>query len=212
MKIGVYSVGSGVHHDISRFLLESLKSYMPDVPVFHLTDEATECFAEPIRRPLKPLAVHRLEFHAELPGEWLFVDTDIVFTQDVRSVFDQDFDIAYAQRQDDCEYSRAMPVNLGVIFSRCNQFWKDIQPAVEKLPQRLKDWDGAQLATGWYATRPESWWVKRGHKPYKILKLPQEYNYAPEHKDDVSAAILHYKGKKKSFLGPEFAIKSIRPN
>ena len=209
MKIGVYSVGAGAHHEVAKFLLESLKKHMLDVPVFHLTDEETPAFAEPIRKPFQPLSVHRTQFCAELEGDWLYLDTDIVLTRDVRGIFDQDFDLAYAERDEDNDYARSMPVNLGVIFSRTTKFWQDILPAVLQLPPRLQAWEGAQLATGWYVTRSESWFTDRGYKPYKILKLPSEYNHAPENENDTQAAILHYKGKRKRWLG--FPIDSIRP-
>ena len=201
MKIGFYSTGAGPHNEVAKGMLASAKEFMPDIPVFHLTDGETEALAEPIRlSEPKPLALNRITHYSKLEGDWLFVDTDILFTRDVRHVFSQPFDIAFAKRDEDNQYCRAMPYNLGVCFSRCREFWLDIIPAVEELPPRVQEWDGAQLAAGWYATRP---WC-----PYRILELPAEYNYPPKSQEDRSGAILHYKGRLKRWLGVDTPIRA----
>lgn len=202
MKLGFFSEGPGPHHEMGRLMLASVAKHMPGLKCYHLTDATTEALAEPIRlaEPM-PLAVKRTAFYAQLLGDWLYVDTDIIFTRDVRDIFEQDFDVAFAKRGEVNDYARAMPYNLGVVFSRNPRFWADILPAIKDLPPKLQAWDGAQLAAGWYATRE---WC-----PYKILELPEEYNHAPAHEHDTSAAILHYKGKLKRWLGYE--IGGIRP-
>ena len=202
MNIGFFSTGSGPHNDVAQHMLASVEKHMPDIPVFHLTDDVTPALATPIRlAEPKPLALKRAKFYASLRGDWLFIDTDIVFTRDVRSVFDQDFEVAFARRTEVNQYTTAMPYNLGVCFSRNPHFWADLIDAISKLPPKLQEWDGAQLASSWYATRN---WC-----PYKILELDPEYNHAPENEVDTNAAILHYKGKRKRWLG--HPIKSIRP-
>ena len=176
---------------MAKLMLASAKKHMPGLKLYHLTDADTEALAEPIRIPeALPLAVKRTQFYAQLMGDWLYVDTDILFTRDVRDIFDKEFDLAFAKRNEVNDYARAMPYNLGVVFSRNHRFWADILQAVKDLPPKLQEWDGLQLASGWYATRK---WC-----PYKILELPGEYNYTPKSKDeDVSdKAIVHYKGLK----------------
>ena len=191
MKIGFYSTGKGSHVDMAKGMIASVKRHMPDIPLFHLTDGDTEALGEPIRlAEPKPLALNRITHYSRLIGDWLLVDTDIIFNRDVREVFNQPFDVAFAERDEKNDYCTAMPYNLGVVFSRNWQFWADIVPAVQGLPPKLQEWEGGQLASGWYATRD---WC-----PYKILKLPAEYNYCPKSKDeDVSGkAIVHYKGRR----------------
>ena len=181
-------------------MLASAKEFMPDIPVYHLTDGETEALAEPIRlSEPKPLALNRISHYSRLGGDWLFVDTDIVFNRDVRNIFDQDFELAFAARDEVNDYCTAMPHNLGVCFSRNTHFWQDIIPAIKDLPPKLQQWEGAQLAAGWYFTRD---WC-----PHKRLILPAEYNYCPksETEDISSKAIVHYKGKKpKRWLQDQF--------
>jgi hypothetical protein len=198
MQIGYFVQGEGIHLDMAKHLIASVKKAMPDVDVFQLTDGVTPCQdgARAIRlHDDVPMAVRRMALHASLPGEWLFVDTDVVFQKDVRDVFDSPFDIAVTDRVGSAwEHSpdvKHMPYNMGVTFSRNPKFWERAKEILLTLPSELQAWVGDQLV------------VCELQKQFRTKVLPGHiYNFTPwERTDDRShAAIVHYKGQRKSWL------------
>lgn len=171
---------------------------MPDVELALLTDDKTPAFdgIEAIRIGGDvPMGVRRM-MHYAMPGEWLFLDTDVVFRKDVRHVFDKPFDVAVATRDgtymQGTQYAELMPYNTGVVFSRNPEFWKKLVPELRKLSPDYQRWGGEQMLIGML--------VKAGIFQTEIL--PSAYNFTPEKRDeDVShAAILHLKGPRKAWI------------
>ena len=199
MKIGFFAQGEGPHLDIAQKLIDSAKAVMPGVEIYQLTDDKTPALATPIRATGNmPMGVRRLVHYAQLPGDWLFVDTDIVFQKDVRDVFDKPFDVAVASRAETymarthIEYSHIMPYNFGVIFSRNVFVWRTIIPQLLQLNDKIQRWGGEQFLLGRMAS---------DNKLFNFHILPSSYNYPPEQEgEDLSHAhIVHFKGKRKNF-------------
>jgi len=184
-------------------MARSVKATMPGVPVVQLTDERTAAVAvvdEVLRLPDEPMARLRMRHQMSVDGEWLFVDTDIIFQKDVRKVFEEPFDVALTTRnwkhlRRAAGFAERMPFNVGVVFSRCPAFWKDVYKRLGKLSQESQQWMGDQQAICDLV----------GDAPkYQIAFLKgSRYNLPPAYEDDDegvnqkmirSASILHYKG------------------
>jgi hypothetical protein len=136
--------------------------------------------------------------HASLTGDWLFVDTDVVFQKDVRHVFDSEFDIACTDRKgtvwDNTWYSDLMPFNMGVTFSRRPEFWQAVLEDLKDMPLKFQKWEGDQLAVG------------KLYRDWNTKVLPGlVYNFTPvEREEDRShAAIVHFKGPRKDWIEDE---------
>ncbi|HEY6028808.1 MAG TPA: hypothetical protein VIV09_18105 [Pseudolabrys sp.] len=189
----------GEHHrHLAEMLVASISKVMPEVPVFHLTDG--HCPTVPGTEVLRihgamPMGVRRVS-HYIRPGEWCFVDTDVLFKKDVRPVFDKPFDVALCSRKgtymEGTEYAKEMPHNFGVVFSRQPEFWREVLMQLKKLPPELQEWEGEQALTGIFAKHPK----------YKVEILSSAYNFTPKARDeDVShASILHLKGHRKAWM------------
>ncbi len=197
MRIAFFVQDTGIHWDIAKYLVESVRKSMPDVDVFQLTDESCPVVdgVEAIRIPGEmPMGVRRIQHYASLEGDWCFVDTDVLFMQDVRDVFSEPFDIAVASREGSSlvgsEYAQVFPYNFGVVFSRSPEFWREALKKMEKLPPEMQRWGGEQWVTGKL--------VDSGG--YKVKVLPREYNFTPEKGELMVAKILHMKGPRKKLI------------
>ncbi len=214
MNIGFYLVWEKkpLYYLLADIMVASAKKHMPNVPVIQLTDEKSPIVngVDDVRRiPKRPLPAMRAAHFASCEGDWLFVDTDVVFQQSVEHVFDRkyalgfdqpigDFDIAVAARRDgpDAEYTkeRGMPYNAGVIFSRSPAFWLVVSAIVN-----LPDTDP------WYGDQKALCTVIAGDK-FNVLELPSAYNFAPKDgADDAShALVVHCKGDRKDWMLDRF--------
>ncbi len=197
MKIGFYAQGVGEHLEIAKHLIASAKRVMPDVPVFQLTDMDTPALCPAIRLPENiPMGVRRLQHYATLRGDWCFVDSDVIFQRDVRSVFDDGFDVAVVSRigtyMENSVYTKTFPYNFGVVFSRCQEFWASCLPILQKMTPALQEWEGEQRAMCEIAASG----------PFKIEVLPSEYNFTPKTREEdfSDKAIIHYKGMRKAWI------------
>lgn len=198
MHLGFYVQGPGIHWDIAKHLIASARRVMPDVPIFQLTDGETPAHEDVgiVRLPGEmPMAVRRMKLHAMLGGEWLFVDSDVVVRQDVRSVFDKPFDVAVTDRigsawanSPDVE---GMPYNMGVTFSRNPKFWAKAAKILQTAPPQLQEWEGDQRV------------VCSMTKNWNTLVLPGHvYNFTPYKRDEdrSHAALIHFKGPRKAWI------------
>lgn len=185
MRVGYYHAGPRSLY--AEAMVDSVRRVMPDVEVVHLTATAT------------PIALAVLEAYASVDGEWVFVDTDVVFQEDVRHVFEQPFDIAVATREgtfmdgeDGSKFMARMPWNKGVVFSRSRAFWQRAYGRLLGMKSSQQDWMGDQqamcdvLQSGAFA----------------VLTLPNRYNYPPKFRgEDVrDKAALHFKGNRKAWM------------
>mgnify|MGYP000066486456 CR=1 FL=1 len=206
MTIGVFhiAVGPTVHLQLAANLIASVRRTMPGVPIAHLTDQETAPLADVdfvIRHTSRPpVALGCLDAYAHAgPGDWLFLDTDVVVQRDVRPVFDLAFDVAVATREGTLrpneigtKFMARMPFNKGAVFSRCAEFWGDAVRACLTMPAKRQQWMGDQLAMNE---------VIDGGR-YRVVVLPNTYNYPPKTRGDVDArskAILHFKGNRKAW-------------
>lgn len=197
MNIGFYLQGFAKYGAMAERLVASANAVMPGVPVYQLTDD--KCPAIPgtlvLRIPGEiPMGTRRVMHYAALDGEWCFVGADVLFLQDVRPVFDKEFDIAMADRKgtelEGSGYETVMPYNFDVAFSRSRRFWGVVLDVLKQIPERYQEWGGEQCVTC------------RVLDQAKFLALPRKFNYTPESKLDPlkDVAVLHLKGKKKTWF------------
>lgn len=206
MRVGFFFQDNGPKSDgvldIAENLLDSVKKSMPGVEVHQLTDgdsrilDGVDGFHR--MRGVVPMGVRRMSHYAELDGDWLFVDTDVVVRQDVRDVFDSAFDVALTDRvgtyMEGTPYANVMPYNFGVIFSRSKAFWESAREYLLMLPAKYQEWEGEQRVIAHMMT------LGLG---FNVKVLPGlKYNFPPlSGSEDVEhAAIVHYKGAAKRFI------------
>jgi lipopolysaccharide biosynthesis glycosyltransferase len=192
--------------------MASVAATMPDVAVVQFTDEKTppvDGAFEVIRGKRRPMALMRFWHQSQVKGDWLFVDTDVVFQRDVRSVFDQPFDIAVTVRdwphlKRASGFAERMPFNAGVVFSRTRKFWSRAYKRLLEMPVELHDFMGHQQVICDLVTE------KRFHVAYvkgsRYNCPPYIDGGKPGGDPDLSAAmeqqaaILHYKGPVRKAL------------
>lgn len=203
MNIGFYLTFPQGGDDCTNYvladiLLRSIRLKMPGMKVTQFTDSKSPGVYgvdEVRRKPNAPLPLLRSAHFADVDGDWLFLDTDIVIQADVRSVFDDSFDIALCDRESgpavDEEFARQMPHNVGVIFSRSKNFWQTVHDRVRE-EKNLDPWLGDQKIICELANGGE----------YNFKVLSGKFNHTPaEAKDDTGhAAIVHYKGNRKEWM------------
>lgn len=200
VRVGFYCQTPGPHLDMAKYLIRSVRKSMPGVEIVHLTNG--ECPKHPeaddVRRVSGlPMAVTRITHHAELAGDWLFIDTDCLVIKDVRSVFRRDFEIGLTDRKgsiwEKTPYGMVMPYNMGVTFSRGQEFWEKVLHYLKTLPAKFQEWEGDQ--------RVVCEMVAAGY-PARILP-GKVYNFTPESRGDSTehASILHLKGPRKLWIG-----------
>ena len=205
MRIGIYYVigsADSAENEAQRRMgsLAAMvaKRTMPDVEVCHLTDNRTDAF-DGVDRVIRmerdcPMAIFRMRHH-QASGEWLFIDSDVLVTQDVSDLFYEAFDIAIANRVpgDGSEHAgfAEMPHNMGVVFSRCPAFWREAEKELLKYSLQQQEWMGDQLAVCRLIRS----------NTFNVKKLPGEtYNFPPRTSAMPTAAIVHYKGKRKPWM------------
>lgn len=196
----------GQHPKYADVMLASVRANMPNVDLLHLTDADTDRLSGTItvRRAMSgdnPM-IFKMEHLAELDGDVLVLDTDVVVQSDLRAVFNFDFDMALTWRDGPIldptgvDIAKLMPINCGVMFQRNNEFWKD-----------CLDWCRGKNV-GWYADQMAVSSVCRTGK-YRILRLHcDNFNYTPlSADDDVSRRYaVHYKGTKRKFMDARFGL------
>ena len=199
MTLGFFYVyrGAPVHAVLADLMIRSVRRTMPDVPIVMLTDEETPAIygVDEVRRlPKMPFDVLRCEHLTRCEGEWLYLDSDCIVQKDVRHVFNETFDVAVADREgclvdgeEDLEFIKNTPYNLGVVFSRSTEFWKAVLVKLLQMTSERQEWLGIQFAACDV--------IEEDHFDIGILS-GRLFNYAPHMFDeDVSqAGIVHYKG------------------
>lgn len=184
-------------------MMRSVRANMPGVRIVQFTDETSPVVlgADEVRRlPGGPMLGIRLAHYAACEGEWLLVDTDILFRRDVRFIFDNEFDVALALRdwphlaEESARLTAdGMPYNTGVVFSRSRAFWQHVEAKWLQLPEVERDWLSEQRVVAQ---------VLRGLPAFNVLELSGWYNYPPQPgvEPPHEASILHYKGGRKDIM------------
>jgi hypothetical protein len=212
VTIGVYHVAtdsleSEQGYACGRLMIKSARKFMPDVPVVHFTDMDSPVIkgaSEVRRKPSEPMALLRMRHHAGVRGDWLFVDTDVIFQHSVRVVLKSAYDIAVTTRNwphvKDAEgFSSRMPYNMGVVFSRCPHFWAECYSRLRNEGDDVQEWMGDQevfndaIASGRYL-------IKRVSGATYNFPPPIPGDWTSPDKLAKHAHVLHYKGEKRKGL------------
>lgn len=210
MKIGIYHVDT--HTEASRdayiwakALVRSARAWMPDVPIVHFTDLASKAVkgVDAVRRkPSEPMALLRMRHQASVDGDWLFVDTDVIFQGAVAKVFKRAFDIAITTRtwphlKVAVGFTERMPFNTGVVFSRCPHFWGEVYTRVRQLTPEQQEWMGDQEVICEMVDENDGRY-DFGHLKGSIYNyppvLPDANTEAMRRETEAAARIVHYKG------------------
>jgi len=190
----------GWHSRLAELMVESLS--VMDAEIIHLTDRVTPQVTgshKVIRKHFDGnLMTFRMEHLADLEGEWLTLDTDIIVRKDLSHVMEQDFDVALTKRtkpiydESGINIVDYMPYNTGVMFSKNQQFWQDAYQLLLDMPEEAHRWWGDQLSV--YAAANTG--------KYQVTELDCDtYNYSPNSADDdKDCHVLHFKGKRKEWM------------
>lgn len=194
-----------IQEELARLMILSCRQQMPGVEIWQLADRNT-----------KPLAVDHVlrkdfyakshwvtwlfSFLADVPGEVLFLDTDIIVRKDLRKLFELDADLVVTARKHPivADDGTSMRILLGVAASRTPDVWREVVKRVHAMKTEAeKNWWGAQLAT-WDMLLDSA----DGKGRYKVKAVRQwEFNYVPKDEHDAPDDVwaLHYKGERRKF-------------
>ena len=214
MNIGFFhvdrrTIASEENYTCAKALVQSVRDVMPEARVVQFTDTTTKAVKdvdEVRRKPHEPMALLRMRHHAGVDGEWLFVDTDVLFQHNVSSIWTLTFDIGLTSRAWDhlkpaMGFSERMPFNTGVVFSRCPWFWQEVYCRLRQLEPELQQWMGDQEVICEMALEDA------GRYDVRVLN-GRTLNFPPALSDPTTAyekalsdaAIVHYKGPKRKRL------------
>lgn len=195
MKLAFLHVGQDP--ELAYKMVASVRKFA-DCEALQLTDMETPAMdgCTPIRRDYdgENMTVFKLEHLANLDGELLILDTDLLVKRDITNIFQFDFDVALTWRdgpiwaEDGTDITKLMPINTGVMFSRSQRFW---QVCFEWAKEHPGGWYSDQLA------------VSAQWRRFNVLRLNcDNFNYTPNSKsEDVSSRyVVHYKGKRKAWM------------
>lgn len=197
-------------------MVQSVIEILPDAHIVQMTSPTTmsipgisQRVERVVRKDNAPLMIYRLEHLANLPHEeMLLLDIDVVMQRDPWQVFDTAFDMCFTKRDRDVtvdgkSIAAAMPYNIGVMFSRSQQFWREAHRYVQALSPEHQQWWGDQLAVKHL--------VDSGR--YKIHEVSADpYNYSPlvPSEDVRRKFMVHWKGKwRKEVLMAKIVLKQV---
>lgn len=196
MKVAFLHAGQDPKYALK--MVASVRRHM-DCEILQLTDGSTQAIegCVTVRMPWTDgnPTLFKMRHLAEISGDVLILDTDVIVQADLSPVFKLPFDVALTwrpgpiwDRELGVDVTKAMPYNCGVMFSRRQQFWHE-----------CLDWcDGKEL--GWYADQLA---VANVSPYWNTLKLHTDnFNYTPSRQDeDVSRRlVVHYKGARKDWM------------
>jgi len=181
----------------AEVMAASVRRHM-DCEILQLTDMDTPTVegCTPIRREFTDgnLTMFKMEHLANLDGEVLVLDTDVIVQADISKVFGLPFDVALTWRDGPIwsdsgqDLAKLMPINCGVMWTRSPAFWKHCHAWAVEHPG------------GWYS---DQFAVAANWRRFNVLRLHcDNFNHTPNTKaEDVSAKmVVHYKGKRKEWM------------
>jgi lipopolysaccharide biosynthesis glycosyltransferase len=184
-------------------MVDSVRQAMPGLPVVQMTDISTPLVPgvdEVIRKDYDgKLMTFRMRHLAGLEEDFITLDTDVIVRRDLRSVFDEPFDVALTMREapimsmNGVDLAKEMPYNTGLMFSRNPRFWQEAYAVLMRLEPETHRWWGDQLSVK----------VAAESERYTVKQLPcDEYNYTPRNRQDMPDAVymIHYKGERKQWM------------
>lgn len=146
--------------------------------------------------------MYRARRLAELDGEYVLMDTDMIVAQDISDGMNGDHDVALSWRAKNNVVTKRgpvhMPYNGGLIFVRNNGFMRDCLAEMETMDDYFQDWYGDQVALRDVASDGK----------YKIRELKDgKWNYVPETPGDFdrNVKVFHFKGLRKSMMADYYA-------
>jgi hypothetical protein len=186
---------------VAELMIASVRKAMPAVEIVQMTDKD---FTEdlPVDRVLRK-AFNRpnwvpwmYEFLSEIPGEVLFLDSDIIVQRDLSPMFLTGADVTLTSRGPKTVEGRQMPFLIGVVASKAPSFWLEAAERVAKMEdQDDRDWWGSQVVLF------DMWMdFKHGSLPWKMSAVDADiHNYVPQNENDLPKDkwVLHFKGKKR---------------
>lgn len=191
----------------ARAMVSSALKVMPYTEIVQFTDMTTKPLkgVDDVRRkPSEPMGLLRMRHCAGVDGEWLFVDTDVLFQQPVDSIFKRDFDVAVTSRdwshvKHAVGFSQRMPFNTGVVFSRCPRFWSEAYTRLRSLDPGQQQFMGEQQVICDMAQETDRFFIK--HLKGSVYNYPPEVPGKPTKEEmEAAAAILHYKGAERKAM------------
>lgn len=200
MNIVFLHVGQDV--SLPTRMVESVLNAVKGANVIQLTDEHTPIIKgvnSVVRKRFNgQIMLFRMQHLADLRGEWITLDTDMIIKKDLSSVFDNDFDVALTRRygsifdKNGVDIVKLMPYNNGVMFSRNHEFWREALHSINFMDDELKKWWGDQVAVKEIAESGR----------YNVLELDcAEYNYTPKDADErKDVYVYHFKGQRKEWM------------
>ena len=200
MNIVFLHVGQDV--SLPTRMVESVLNAVKGANVIQLTDEHTPIIKgvnNVVRKRFNgQIMLFRMQHLADLRGEWITLDTDMIIKKDLSSVFDNDFDVALTRRygsifdKNGVDIVKLMPYNNGVMFSRNHEFWREALHSINFMDDELKKWWGDQVAVKEIAESGR----------YNVLELDcAEYNYTPKDADErKDVYVYHFKGQRKEWM------------
>ena len=180
----------------AEIMIRSVRKHMPGIEILQLTDDDTPAIdgCTVIRKTwMKNPMVFKMSHLADLSGETIILDTDVIVQADLREVFEYPFDVALTKRKgpildsNGVDVTKLMPYNCGVMWSRNPAFWK-----------ACVDWCAPDV--GWYADQMA---VANVSPMWETYVLDAEvWNYTPssKHEDVSTKKAVHYKGLRKEWM------------
>lgn len=202
MDINITFLHVGEDVTLPTLMVESALKAMPGVNIIQMTDDVTPVIkgvTSVVRKPYDGyLMTFRMQHLADLKGDWITLDTDVIVRKDLREVFKQEFDVALTRRYgtilspDGIDIVEAMPYNTGVMFSRNRQFWVNCYKTLIYMPESAHKWWGDQLSVRLAAESNR----------FNVLELNCDtYNYTPTSEQDFKDVYaLHFKGNRKEWM------------
>lgn len=193
---------SALYTPLAEGLVENLRSVFPQETIAMVTDDGTPA-VKGVHQVLRvernaPLMVWRLKAHQmahSMADEIMFVEPDVRFNENVMYAFPKECDVCVTTREQEVMLEnerRNTPFTLGMTFSRNAEFWREAKIICQTLDARDQIWFGDMLAIAE---------VIQGGK-FKVEMLDGSvYNHVVNNPAaKTSAKVLHYKGKRKTFL------------
>lgn len=126
---------------------------------------------------------------AKVQGPCLFLGSDVICHEPVPEIFDLDCDLAIAT--DVKPGAPGIEYNADVIFTRSPDFWHEIKRRAKGMKWPNGDWFELEMV------------YNRLAKERRATILDGNlYNYVPEGPEDKKGKLIHYRGKRKSWLFP----------
>jgi hypothetical protein len=204
MRLGFFlTQGAGsVGYILADMLISSIRRNIPKTEIYQLTDNKS-CLCHGINGSVRLDTKNRLEHYSQLEGEWVLIDSDVLVLDDISDVFDSDFDVAVCDRKGvmlesevGTDFMLKMPYNLGIIFSRSQNFWIDV----------LNEWNNLTVneQTVIYGDQLALNNLIKKNEKYKIEILPGLiYNKSPNNIEEIGSSqhkVIHFKGKRKYWM------------